>query len=65
MPKNTFTGKDLTVLQELMTNEMLMHKKCGAYASQASDDNLRKVLTSHADAHKRRFDALFAYLGQQ
>jgi len=65
MSKNSFSTKDLTVLQEVMTFEMLMHKKCAAYASQATDSNLRSMMANHADAHKKRFDTLFAYLGQQ
>ncbi|MCL2369715.1 MAG: hypothetical protein FWC80_00570 [Firmicutes bacterium] len=65
MPKNGFTTKDLTVLQEVMTFEMLMHKKCTAYASQAIDSSLRQIMSAHADSHKKRFDTLFAYLGQQ
>ena len=62
MPKSSFTTKDLTFLQEVMGIEMLMHKKCASYASQASDQSLREVMEHHSATHKKRFDALYNYL---
>lgn len=57
------TAKDLDVLSQILTGEEIACKKARVYANTLTDAALAEEMTRIADAHAKRFSALFTLLG--
>lgn len=56
------TQAELMQLREDLTNELLMIKKFGFYAEEASDPQVRQLLNNVRETHERHRDILMRHL---
>lgn len=59
------TQVELTQLRENLNAELLMIQKCGVYAAQCSDPQLKQLFSSLQQAHQRHYQTLMRHLGGQ
>lgn len=57
------TSKELTALEDQMGAEQVIIKKYRAYASIATDKNIKTKCTQIADKHQEHFNTLMGLLG--
>ena len=57
------TAKELQLISDALTAEGLLCKKARAYSKTVTDVDLSATLTSIADAHEQRYNALLALIG--
>lgn len=57
-------SKSLEIIQDLMNAESLACRKCQWYATGFTDQELKTLVTSIAQRHGERFNALNTYLNQ-
>lgn len=64
--QNSFTSKDLSILEDQLAHEAMANHKAAAYAESLQDPQLRALANTLAAHHKQRYQAMFNYLnGQQ
>lgn len=56
------TVKELTALEEQLTEEKLLVKKYQTYARECSDAELKAKCNQIADKHRQHFNTLLGYL---
>lgn len=56
------TGKELSALQDLLTDEELLVKKFQMLAAQTEDKEIKDRYESISKQHQNHFNALYAYL---
>ncbi|GFN24277.1 MAG: spore coat protein [Thermoanaerobacteraceae bacterium] len=59
------TQAELMQLRENLSSELLMIQKCGVYAAQCSDPQLKQLFSSLQQAHQRHYNTLVRHLGGQ
>ena len=59
---NQLTGKELSALQDLLTDEELLVKKFKMLASQAEDCEIKERYETISKQHQNHYNALYAYL---
>ncbi|MBC2581581.1 hypothetical protein [Clostridium sp. DJ247] len=55
-------ANNLKVLEDQISYEALMNKKCSEYASACSDANLKNLCNQASQVHKQNFNSLKSYL---
>lgn len=56
------TGKELSALQDLLTDEELLVKKFKMLASQTADTEIKDRYEAISKQHQNHYNALYAYL---
>ena len=56
------TGKELSAIQDLLTDEELLVKKFKMLASQTDDTEIKEKYENISRQHQNHYNALYAYL---
>ena len=62
MQSNQIESKNLMILEDQATQEMVASKKMEAFASQLSDTQGKNMATQLAQRHRSHFNSLYNYL---
>ena len=58
----TLTTKELSYLNDLLSKEQVLARKCHTWSEQCMDPQLKTKCNMIADKHQNNFDTLMGYL---
>jgi hypothetical protein len=59
------TGKELAALSDLINYEQAAYKCCAAASRGVADKNVKRLLKTTGESHKKRFDDLTSFLSKE